>query len=56
MYATQLRIKDGTANKLKHIADKQCRSMNQQIEFILLQFIADYEKVNGTIEQSKKGD
>lgn len=54
MYVTQLRIKDTTAEKLKFISEQQCRSLNQEIEFILLQFIADYEKVNGKIE--KTGD
>jgi len=52
MYTTQLRLKDATAEKLKFIADQQCRSMNQQIEYILLQFISDYEKVNGVIANS----
>lgn len=52
MYVTQLRVKDSTAQKLKYIAEKQCRSVNQQIEYILLQFIMDYEKVNGKIEPS----
>ena len=49
MYNTQLRLKENTAEKLKAIADQQCRSINQQVEYIILQFIADYEKVNGPI-------
>ena len=49
LYQTQLRLKDNTSDKLKFIAEQQCRSMNQQIEYIILQFIADYEKVNGPI-------
>ena len=52
MYQTQLRLKETTAEKLKFIADQQCRSMNQQVEFIILQFIADFEKVNGSISTS----
>lgn len=52
MYVTQLRIKDSTAKKLKYISEKSCRSLNQQMEYIMLQFIADYEKVNGKIEAS----
>ena len=51
MYQTQLRLKDSTSDKLKYIAEQQCRSLNQQIEFIILQFIADYEKVNGSIDK-----
>lgn len=49
MYQTQLRLKESTSEKLKFIAEQQCRSLNQQIEYIILQFIADYEKVNGPI-------
>lgn len=52
MYVTQLRVKDSTAKKLKYISEKSCRSLNQQMEFIMLQFIADYEKVNGKIDIS----
>lgn len=52
--ATQLRIKDESFNKLKIIAEKQGRSANKQICFILEQFIKDYEKVNGKIELQNK--
>lgn len=54
MYQSQIRIKDSTAEKLKFISEKSCRSLNQQIEYIMLQFIADYEKVNGKIESEEK--
>ena len=54
MYRSQFRTKDETAKKLKYIADKSSRSMNQQIDHIILQFIADYEKVNGKIEIPKE--
>ena len=53
MYTSQFRLKDDTAKKLKFIAKASCRSMNQQLEHIILQFISDYEKVNGKIDQSK---
>ena len=54
MFITQLRLKENTANKIKIIAKISCRSMNQQIEHILNQFIGDYEKVNGKIDDSAK--
>ena len=50
VYKTQLRISEDTGKKLKVISEKNCRSFNSQVEFILLQFIADYEKVNGKID------
>ena len=50
---TQLRIDEQTAEKIKFIAEKSERSMNQQISHILKQFINDYEKVNGKIEIEK---
>lgn len=46
---TQLRMDDKTAYKVKEIAKKAERSMNAQINFIIKQYIADYEKVNGKI-------
>ena len=53
MYRSQFRLKDETARKLKIIAEASQRSMNQQIEHIILQFIADFEKVNGKIESKQ---
>ena len=50
---TQLRIDEQTAEKIKFIAEKSERSMNQQISHILKQFVNDYEKVNGKIEIEK---
>ena len=47
---TQLRIKEETYSKVKAIAENQQRSINQQINFIIEQFVKDYEKVNGKIE------
>lgn len=49
--STQLRIKEEAYTKVKAIAETQKRSINQQINFIIEQFIKDYEKVNGKIEQ-----
>ena len=47
---TQLRIKDETAEKIKFIAEEKERSFNGQIEYILKQYIKDYERINGKIE------
>ena len=47
---TQLRMDEKTARKVKEIANKNERSMNAQINFIIKQFINDYENVNGKLE------
>lgn len=50
---TQLRLKDEIGKKVKEIAKYKERSFNQQIEYILKLYIADYEKINGKIEVEK---
>lgn len=50
MVTFNLRLKDDQDEKLKIIAEKQERSKNKQIEYILKKFISDYEKVNGDIK------
>lgn len=45
-----LRLNDNIHEKVKFIAKKQDRSQNKQVEYIIKQFIADYEKVNGEIK------
>lgn len=47
---TQLRIKTQTYEKVKKIAQNKERSINKQINFIIEQYIKDYEKINGNIE------
>ena len=49
-----LRLDDETHDKIKFIAEKQSRSQNKQVEFIIKQFISDYEKINGNITNEKK--
>ena len=49
--STQIRIKTDTYQKLKKIADEKQRSINKQMNYIIEEFIKDYEKVNGKIEQ-----
>lgn len=48
--STQIRIKTDTYEKLKKIADEKQRSINKQMNYIIEEFIKDYEKVNGKIE------
>lgn len=45
-----LRLKEETHKRIEKIAENQERSKNKQIEFILNQFIKEYEKVNGKID------
>jgi len=51
MVQFNLRIQDIQDEKIKYIANNQQRSKNKQIEFILNQFIQDFEKVNGRITE-----
>lgn len=44
-----LRVSDELMDKLKYLAEKNRRSINKQIEFILDAYISDYEKENGAI-------
>lgn len=48
-----LRLDEETHEKLRLICEKQSRSQNKQMEYIVRQFISDYEKVNGTIESEE---
>lgn len=49
-----LRVDQITFDKIKIISNLNKRSIAQQIEFILDNFIKDFEKVNGKIELNKK--
>lgn len=51
---TQLRIEEEYEEKLKIIAKKQERNMNSQINFIIKQYLSEYEKINGKIEKEEK--
>lgn len=48
-----LRLEEKSYQKIKSIAKKQSRSVNKQIEFIISQFLTDYERVNGKIETNE---
>lgn len=45
-----LRLDDILFDKLKVISDKNKRSLNKQIEFLVEECIDDYEKKNGPIK------
>lgn len=44
-----LRISETLLEKVKKIAAENKRSANKEIEFVLEQYVADYEKQNGEI-------
>lgn len=46
---TGLRLDEITYGKLKFLANKENRSLNNLADFVLKQYIADYEAKNGTI-------
>lgn len=51
-----LRLKDGIFEKLEALAKHQHRSTTNLVEFILLQFLSDYEAANGPISIDQKED
>ena len=50
--ASQVRINDVLWEKLKAIADKELRSVNNQVEYFLGQSVSQYEEQHGAIEVS----
>lgn len=47
---TMLRLPDEIYEKIRYLASVERRSMNMEIEYVLAQYIADYEKRNGSIQ------
>lgn len=45
-----LRIPEELLEKIKVIAEKNKRSANKEIEFIISEYVCAYEEKNGTIE------
>lgn len=45
-----LRIDEIVMAKAKSIAKENGRSLNKEIEFVLKQYVASYEQVNGEIQ------
>lgn len=50
MIPLTLRLEENTHKHIKKIAELQGRSLNKQIDFIIKQYIIDYEKINGKIK------
>lgn len=44
-----IRVQPDTYAKLKVISDKNHRSVSNQLEWLMLQYIADYEAQNGKV-------
>ena len=45
-----IRLNDDFHAKIKHIAETEYRSLNNQIEYIIQRYIKEYEKDNGEIK------
>ena len=45
-----LRIPEELLNKIRYISEQNKRSTNKEIEFVLTQYVADYEKKNEPIK------
>ena len=48
--ATQIRLDEDTHKKLKHISEKELRSLNAQMEYFILKGIEAFEETNGFID------
>ena len=48
--ATQIRLDELTHIKLKHIAEKELRSLNAEMEYLILKGIEAYEEEHGFID------
>ena len=47
--STQIRLEDKTYLKVKYLSEKEFRSLNAQLEFLITLSIEDYEKKHGPI-------
>ena len=48
--STQIRLNEELYEKLRLISGKELRSLNAQMEYLLLKGVEQYEKENGTIK------
>ena len=51
---TGLRLEETLYEKLKTLSIKESRSLNNLAEYIIRQYIADYEAQNGPLSQSQE--
>lgn len=49
-----LRLDEETNKKIKEIAKLNCRKINDEIKYLILQHIKEYEKENGELKIDKK--
>jgi len=47
---TGLRLPESTYDKLRALAVRETRSLNNLIEYILQKYLEEYEETNGTIK------
>ena len=47
---TGLRIDEETYGKLRSVSETENRSLNNLVEFIIKQYLSDYEQKNGPIQ------
>lgn len=50
--STQARFKESSFKKGKFIAEQEHRSFNNLLEYLLDNYIKDYERKNGTISEN----
>ena len=53
-YNFPLRLDDELREKLRHIAEQNSRSLNKEIEYLVKQYVASYEKEHGPIAVPKE--
>lgn len=47
---TGLRLDETTYNKLKALSDRESRSLNNLVEYIIKQYLNEFEAANGPIQ------
>ena len=50
--STQIRLNEELYEKLRLISGKELRSLNAQMEYLLIKGVEQYEKENGTLNVS----
>ena len=48
---TGLRLDETTHRKLKTLSEKENRSLNNLVEYIILQYLKEYEEKNGVLPE-----
>ena len=54
--ATQIRLDEDIHKKLKHISEKELRSLNAQMEYFIIRGIESFEEANGVIDYFQSAD